>query len=114
MKRELAATSTRVKVWTLIKFNQLKKIKMMRSLIVVLLLFFVFPAIAQRQKAQNLIIVTTDGYQWEELFRGADSAKLFGKKFISQNQAALIKKYWAETVDERRKKLMPFFWNHIA
>lgn len=87
---------------------------MMKNLIFILFLFFVSPVIAQQQNTQNLIIITTDGYQWQELFRGADSGKLFGEKFTSQSRDWRIEKYWDDDLQDRRKKLMPFFWNYIA
>lgn len=69
---------------------------------------------AQKRKTKNLVIITFDGYRWKELFKGADSANLFGKKFNSQDSAWRIKKYWAKNETERRSKLMPFFWSTIA
>jgi hypothetical protein len=69
---------------------------------------------AQQPKTKNLVIITFDGYRWKELFDGADSVNLFGKKFNSQDSTWRIKKYWAKTNTERRNKLMPFFWSKIA
>ena len=80
-------------------------------------LFFVLSVLsvfAQNRRTNKLIIVTFDGYRWKELFRGADSAFLFGRAFNTQDSAALIKKFWGSDITERRKKLMPFFWNTIA
>lgn len=67
---------------------------------------------AQDHKTQNVIIVTLDGFRWQELYRGADSALLNSKYTGSQNE--MKKKYWAETPEERRKLLLPFFWSTIA
>jgi len=36
-------------------------------------------AFAQMRKTKNIVVVTIDGYRWQEIFRGADSAKLFKK-----------------------------------
>ncbi|WP_461485811.1 phosphoglyceromutase [Pedobacter sp.] len=60
------------------------------------------------------MIITFDGYRWKELFNGADSSNLFGKKFTSQDSIWRVRKYWGKTEEERRAKLMPFFWNTIA
>ncbi|MDO6603759.1 phosphoglyceromutase [Arenibacter palladensis] len=51
---------------------------------------------------ENLILISVDGLRWQEVFRGADSLLLKNDK------------YWAPTVAERRRKLMPFFWETIA
>lgn len=69
---------------------------------------------AQPAKSKNIILISLDGYRWQEIFRGADSSILFNRRYRSQDSASLVKKYWAGTVKERREKLMPFFWNTIA
>lgn len=68
----------------------------------------------QALRTKKLIVVTFDGYRWKEVFRGADSSKLFSKEFTSQDSAIKAKKFWGADLSERRKKLMPFFWNTIA
>lgn len=70
--------------------------------------------IAQSTKTKNVIIVSMDGYRWRELFQGADSILLFGKKYTSQDSAWRVQKYWAAAAKDRREKLMPFVWQHIA
>jgi len=81
----------------------------------IFLLFIIISNVSfTQQRTKNLIVITFDGYRWKELFKGADSAKLFGKEFSSQDSAWRVKKYWAKNVEERREKLMPFFWNIIA
>lgn len=82
------------------------------------LLIFAFLACSTigfgQQKAKNVVLISLDGYRWQEVFNGADSLLLFNKKYRSQDSAALFKKYWANSGEARRKKLMPFFWNTIA
>ncbi|MDQ6479348.1 alkaline phosphatase family protein [Dyadobacter sp. LHD-138] len=67
-----------------------------------------------QKKAKNVVLISLDGYRWQEVFNGADSVLLFNKKYRSQDSAALFKKYWANSDEERREKLMPFFWNTIG
>ncbi|MDP4284934.1 MAG: alkaline phosphatase family protein [Bacteroidota bacterium] len=69
---------------------------------------------AQQHKTKKEIIVLMDGYRWQELFRGADSALLFSKKYNSQDSTWRVQKYWAADEKTRREKLMPFVWNHIV
>lgn len=69
-------------------------------------------AFAQHHKTQNIIIVTLDGFRWQEMYRGADSA-LINSKF-TEDQDEVKKNYWAATPEERRQMLLPFFWNVIA
>ena len=69
-------------------------------------------------KTRNVILVTIDGLRWQEVFRGADAALLNIDKTaggVPENTlAALRADFWADTAEERRKKLLPFFWSTIA
>ena len=62
-----------------------------------------------QSQAPNLIIITTDGYRWQELFKGMDAELAANPKFNQGDSADLIKKYGGATDQERRQKLMPFF-----
>ena len=86
----------------------------MKFRLVFLLLLFTGSVFAQGRKTKNIVFISIDGYRWEEIFRGADSSLLRIKKFNQQDSASVANKYWAATQDERRKKLMPFFWSVIA
>ncbi|WP_199137557.1 phosphoglyceromutase [Pedobacter sp. ASV12] len=66
------------------------------------------------QRTRNVVVITFDGYRWKDLFNGADSSNLFGKKFTSQDSAWRVRKYWSTDLNQRRAKLMPFFWNYLA
>jgi len=66
-----------------------------------------------QQQPENIFIITTDGYRWQELFNGADSAILFNPKYVKDSSISKYL-YWADSPEERRKKLMPFVWNFIA
>jgi hypothetical protein len=80
-------------------------------------LFFLLIRIAsmaqQETSSENLFIITTDGFRWQEMFSGADSALIGNPQFVQDSQ--LVKQlYWDEDVNVRRKKLMPFFWSTIV
>ena len=62
---------------------------------------------------QNLFIITIDGFRWQEVFTGADSA-LINDERVSPDTLTMKMLYWAATPGERRKRLMPFFWNVLA
>lgn len=70
-------------------------------------------ASGQAQPAENIFIIATDGTRWQEIFGGADSALLHDPAYV-QDTALSRQLYWAPSPDERRKRLMPFFWNVIA
>jgi len=67
----------------------------------------------QSRPPRNIFIITTDGFRWEELFKGADSLLISNPEFV--RDTLLTKQmFWDETTELRRQKLMPFFWNVIA
>ena len=83
----------------------------MKNLLILLFVFVIKTASAQT--AENIIIITTDGLRWQEVFGGMDSAIANNKKFNQDDSAAIFKKYWAGNSTERRKKLLPFLWSVI-
>jgi hypothetical protein len=85
----------------------------MKQYFLFLSLFICFTCSAQNRKTENVIIITLDGFRWQELFAGADSALINDSIYVSDREA-LNKKYWAASADERTKKLLPFFRNQIA
>ena len=80
-------------------------------------LFFILlssvAAKAQRQ-TENIIIITTDGFRWQEVFKGMDSAIANNPKFNQGDSAYIFKTYWSDTENERRKKLLPFLWSTVV
>jgi len=87
---------------------------MKQVLISCFVLLTTLAGIAQKQGDRKLILITFDGLRWKEVFRGADSSKLFPKVTGTKDSAWRIQRLWATTAGERRKKLMPFVWETIA
>jgi hypothetical protein len=69
------------------------------------------PVFAQDTDA-NVVVITLDGFRWQELYKGADSLLLLNKQATRDERAA--RDYWRTDKDLRRKMLMPFFWSEIA
>jgi hypothetical protein len=74
---------------------------------------FASAAEAPARKTQNVIIVTIDGFRWQEVFAGADR-NILDAPHTSPDAPGLRKQYWRDTPEERRQILMPFFWNTLA
>ena len=66
---------------------------------------------AAERNTQNVILITLDGARAQEIFGGLDLdiLKSVVKKGNVEDRPA-YRKYWAATPQERREKLMPFFW----
>jgi hypothetical protein len=87
--------------------NHMKKIILLLSIILPL------QSIAQEKlKTENVILITLDGFRWQELFNGADSA--FMKQQKSLKDKRIMEKYWRDNPGERRKALLPFFWSTLV
>jgi hypothetical protein len=67
-----------------------------------------------QQPSQNLIIITTDGLRWQEIFKGMDSSVANDSRFNEGDSDLIFKNYWSNNENERRKKLMPFLWSTIG
>ena len=85
---------------------------MIRSCLLPLIVILVGHLQAQPRKTENVIIVTLDGFRWREVFGGADKNILSREKFV--DDTTVISRFDGPGAEERRKKLLPFFWNVIA
>ncbi|HLK29699.1 MAG TPA: hypothetical protein VKT28_14070 [Puia sp.] len=79
----------------------------------VLSLISLVAAAQQIPQTENIFIITTDGFRWQEVFNGADSALINNTDFVEDTSISK-QLYWNEETEARRKMLMPFFWNVIA
>jgi hypothetical protein len=68
----------------------------------------------QALRTQNVVVVTLDGFRFQEFFGGADDT-LCNKPFGGvKDLDRLRKRYVRTTPEERREALLPFFWGTIA
>jgi len=72
------------------------------------------PRAFAQTKSRNVILITLDGARAEEIFGGLDLRILESiTKEGAVESTPLYKKYWAPTPEQRREKLMPFFWGTL-
>jgi len=75
------------------------------------LAWFAQAALAQ-PASRHVVVITLDGFRWQEMFGGADEA------YFKRDDKGVIdpvaKKYAGDTAEARRALLMPFMWNVIA
>jgi len=67
-------------------------------------------ATAQERKTRNVIFVMTDGFRWQETFRGADPELMNKKAGGVGDEKQLRAEFWRDSDDERRQVLLPFIW----
>jgi hypothetical protein len=91
---------------------------MRRTGLFVLLAALILPASTARGEAprrtENVIVVTLDGFRWQELFGGADETLLDAKAGGAADPAGLRRRFWRDSATQRREALLPFFWGTIA
>jgi hypothetical protein len=69
---------------------------------------------AADRKTENVILITFDGFRWQELFTGADES-FINKEFGGVKQVEETQdRYWRATAEQRRELLLPFFWSTVA
>ena len=85
----------------------------MKKFIVILFLFTTLYGFGQtKNKSENVVLITLDGFRWQEVFNGADSSFMKQQEHLKDDKVK--SKYWREDLQERRKALLPFFWNTVA
>ncbi len=64
---------------------------------------------AQENTNPKVILITMDGFRWQELFSGADKKLVTNKDYV-KDTIELKALFWRESAKERREALMPFVW----
>ncbi|MFC5046465.1 alkaline phosphatase family protein [Aquimarina hainanensis] len=67
---------------------------------------------SQEKSELKIVLITLDGLRWQELYSGADPKLITNKEYVNDT-IGLKKEFWRSDEVERRKVLMPFFWNTI-
>ena len=86
---------------------------MKHALLFALVMISSFSFAQQNAKSENVILITLDGYRWQELFGGAQK-KIINVKKYAGNVKEMKAKYWDKDATVRRAKVMPFLWTTIA
>ncbi|PTM12058.1 MAG: phosphoglyceromutase [Bacteroidetes bacterium] len=63
--------------------------------------------------SQKVILITLDGFRWQELFSGIDKTLMTNENFTSDS-SSLKKLFWKDSVAKRREALLPFIWNTVS
>ncbi len=88
----------------------------MKKLLVLFLLSSLFNlnSIAQNSDKPRVILITTDGVRWQDLFYGIDTSIAKNKYFTENKSEELLKKYYDVDYKISRKKIMPFFYSELV
>ncbi len=68
---------------------------------------------AQESDTAKVVLITLDGFRWQELFTGADPLLVANDVYVNDT-TDLKEKFWKENPKERREALMPFLWKDVT
>lgn len=63
---------------------------------------------------RRVVLVTIDGFRWQEMFGGAEEKLLDARAGGVRDLDGLKIRYWRATPEARREALLPFFWTTLA
>ena len=89
---------------------------MKKGIIFLISLLFILKTNSFSQSVQNrkIIVITTDGFRWQEVFNGLDTVILKNKYYQKEDSLNTVNSFGGKTAEESRKKLLPFFWSTIS
>jgi hypothetical protein len=82
-------------------------------LTVLILILGIAPLQAQRPEHPKVVLITLDGFRWQELFTGADPQLIANQVYVGDTMR-LKEQFWRNTAEERREVLMPFIWDNAT
>ena len=85
----------------------------MKKIIFSIIAFLFAIVLFAQHKTENIVIITLDGMRWQEVFGGVDSLIMVNKEFTRDSEH-VAKTFWSDDINERRKRLFPFFWNTVS
>jgi type I phosphodiesterase/nucleotide pyrophosphatase len=71
-------------------------------------------SVGAQRPDRRVIVVTLDGFRWQEIFTGAARGLITGDSGGVRDTALTLGRYWRESPERRREALLPFFWRTIS
>lgn len=78
------------------------------------LLLILAPFAPAAGPAKNVVVVTLDGFRWQEFFEGADDALMNAEFGGVKDIGGLKRRFAKDTPAARREALLPFIWGTVA
>ncbi|MBC7914152.1 MAG: alkaline phosphatase family protein [Pyrinomonadaceae bacterium] len=83
----------------------------MKNRLILLFLLLLHDSVNAQNRIENLIIITTDGLRWQEIFNGVDTVIANNERFNEKDSSYIYRNYGASNPFESRKKIFPFLWS---
>ncbi len=68
---------------------------------------------SQESGNTKVILITLDGFRWQELFTGADPQLIANSTYVNDS-IELKERFWKEDPEDRREVLLPFIWQEVS
>src|SRR5699024_9708764 len=65
-------------------------------------------------QTENLIIITLDGFRWQEVFKGVDAYIIEHNEEAQASYSEILEHYMGDSALDTREKLLPFFWRSMG
>ncbi|PIE99945.1 MAG: phosphoglyceromutase [Maribacter sp.] len=87
----------------------------MKNKLVITYLFLQLGLLGTYAQKDNtkVVLITLDGFRWQELFTGADPLLVTNKAYV-HDTTKLRDRFWRETAEQRREALLPFIWGQVV
>jgi hypothetical protein len=85
-----------------------------RQLLVIAAVCFTLAARAGSPKTENVFLIMSDGFRWQEVFNGAEAELMTEKEGGVRDPKSLRARFWRDTAEARREALFPFIWSEIV
>jgi hypothetical protein len=85
-----------------------------RIFIIAGLCFLFNISFSQVNENKKIIVITTDGFRWQEVFNGLDADVLKYRMFQHGDSIKTANTFGGSTIEESRKKILPFFWSTLV
>jgi hypothetical protein len=66
------------------------------------------------RRTENVVVITLDGFRWQEFFGSAEDALLDEKMGGVRDLPRLKQLYWRDSAAARPEALLPFLWGTVA
>ena len=88
--------------------------QLQKKIIWVLTWLFLVSAQAASLKTENVFLIISDGFRWQEVFGGAEANLMNETNGGVKDPKALNAQFMRETPEARRQALFPFLWSEVA
>lgn len=89
------------------------RLRILKRCVVGLTSLIILSAHAAKLKTENVFLIISDGFRWQEVFNGAEAGLMNETNGGVKDPKALNAEFWRDTPEARRQALLPFIWSEV-